>query len=45
MLLAIPVFAYIVDRLARVTTVALVMAIAMLGYLALGMVDDPWTSP
>jgi MFS family permease len=45
MLCAIPVFGYIVDRLARVTTVALVMAIAMLGYLALGMVDDPWTSP
>ena len=45
MLCSIPLFGYIVDRLDRVTTVALVMAIAMLGYLALGLVGDPWTSP
>jgi MFS family permease len=44
MLVSVPVFGYLIDRLDRVTIVALVMAIAMLGYLALGMVGDPWTS-
>ena len=44
MLLSIPVFGYFVDRLDRVTIVAVVMAIAMFGYLALGLVGDPWTS-
>jgi len=45
MLLFIPVMGMIVDRFDRVTALAIAMAIATAGYLALGLVGDPFSSP
>lgn len=45
MLLFIPVMGIIVDRFDRVTALAIAMAIATAGYLALGLVGDPFSSP
>jgi MFS family permease len=45
MLLFTPVMGMIVDRLDRVTALAFAMAIAAVGYLALGLVGDPFSSP
>lgn len=45
MLLFIPVMGVIVDRFDRVTALAIAMAIATAGYLALGLVGDPFSSP
>ena len=44
MLLFIPVMGVIVDRFDRVTALAIAMAIATVGYLALGLVGDPFSS-
>ena len=40
-----PVMGWIVDRLDRVTALAVAMSFAAVGYLALGLVGDPWNSP
>lgn len=45
MLLFTPVMGMIVDRIDRVTALAFAMAIATVGYLALGLVGDPFSSP
>jgi MFS family permease len=45
MLLFTPVMGVIVDRFDRVTALAIAMAIATAGYLALGFVGDPFSSP
>ena len=45
MLLFTPVMGVIVDRFDRVTALAIAMAIATAGYLALGLVGDPFSSP
>jgi len=45
MLLFTPVMGMIVDRMDRVTALAIAMAIATVGYLALGLVGDPFSSP
>lgn len=44
MLLFIPVMGMICDRFDRVTALAIAMAIATIGYLALGLVGDPFSS-
>ena len=44
MLLFIPVMGMICDRFDRVTALAIAMAIATVGYLALGIVGDPFSS-
>ena len=44
MLLFTPVMGVIVDRFDRVTALAIAMAIATVGYLALGLVGDPFSS-
>jgi MFS family permease len=44
MLLFTPVMGVIVDRFDRVTALAIAMAIATAGYLALGLVGDPFSS-
>jgi MFS family permease len=45
MLLFIPVMGVICDKFDRVTALAIAMAIATAGYLALGLVGDPFSSP
>ena len=45
MVLFTPVIGLIVDRFDRVTALAMAMAIATLGYVMLGTVGDPFTSP
>ena len=45
MLLFTPVMGVLVDRLDRVTALALAMAVAFVGYMALGLIDDPFNSP
>ncbi|MEN8198311.1 MAG: MFS transporter, partial [Pseudomonadota bacterium] len=45
MLLFTPVMGMIVDRMDRVTALAISMVIATVGYLALGLVGDPYSSP
>lgn len=44
MLLCIPVMGVIVDRFDRATALAIAMAVATVGYLALGLVGDPFSS-
>jgi len=44
MLMFTPVMGVIVDRFDRVTALAIAMAIATVGYLALGLVGDPFSS-
>jgi len=39
-----PIMGWIVDRLDRVTALAIAMGFAAVGYLALGLVGDPWSS-
>lgn len=45
MVLFTPVMGIIVDRMDRVTALAVAMAVAAVGYLALGLVGDPFSSP
>jgi len=45
MLLFIPVMGVVVDRFDRVTALAIAMAIAAVGYVALGIVGDPFSTP
>ena len=45
MLLCTPVFGWMVDYYDRVVALAISMAVAFVGYLALGMVADPLHSP
>jgi MFS family permease len=45
MLIFTPVMGVIVDRFDRVTALAIGMAIARAGFLALGLVGDPFSSP
>ncbi len=45
MLIFTPVIGFIVDRLDRVTALIIAFAVATVGYLALGIVGDPLTSP
>ena len=45
MLLFTPVFGWMVDYYDRVVALAISMAVAFVGYLALGIVDDPLHSP
>jgi len=45
MLLFTPVMGFIADRMDRVTALAIAMAIGTVGYLALGLVGDPFSSP
>ena len=45
MLLFTPVMGFIADRIDRVTALAIAMAIGTIGYLALGTVGDPFSSP
>ncbi len=44
MVLFIPVMGWIIDKVDRVTALAISMAIATAGYLALGLVGDPFSS-
>ena len=44
MLMFTPIMGIMVDRFDRVTALAIAMAIATVGYLALGLVGDPFTS-
>jgi MFS family permease len=45
MLFFLPVIAILVDRLDRVTTLAISMTLAAIGYYALGLAPDPFNSP
>jgi len=45
MLLFLPVIAILADRLDRVTTLAVSMTLAAIGYYALGLAPDPYNSP
>jgi MFS family permease len=45
MLLFTPVMGWLVDYFDRVVALAISMAVAFVGYLALGIVDDPLNSP
>jgi len=45
MLFSLPFIAILVDRLDRVTTLAISMSVAALGYFALGVAPDPFNSP
>jgi MFS family permease len=44
MLLFMPVIALVADKLDRVTTLSIAMALAAIGYLALGVAPDPFNS-
>jgi MFS family permease len=45
MLCTLPFIAILADRLDRVTTLALSILLAAIGYLALGIAPDPFNSP
>jgi MFS family permease len=45
LLLAMPVIAIVVDRIDRVTNLCLAIALAAIGYFALGFAPDPFDSP
>lgn len=45
MLLCMPIMGFLVDRFDRVTVLSLSMGVAAVGYTALGIVGDPFSSP
>lgn len=45
MLLCMPIMGFLVDRFDRVTVLSLSMGVAAVGYFALGIVGDPFSSP